>query len=59
MQCNQSSGERFPGEWEGLPLPGLPAPLPEIILNPTRCDSKQTEVDSDGDQKGEEEKVLE
>nr|CAG4650823.1 EOG090X0318 [Simocephalus serrulatus] len=59
MQCNQSSGERFPGEWEGLPSPGLPAPLPEIATNSARCDTKQMGVIAAAEGIGEGEKVLE
>nr|CAH0102169.1 unnamed protein product [Daphnia galeata] len=40
MQCNQSSGERFPGNWEGLPSPGFPLPLAETRTNETRCASR-------------------
>ncbi|XP_045463674.1 tyramine beta-hydroxylase isoform X2 [Harmonia axyridis] len=28
MQCNMSSGERFPGYWENTPLPPILTPLP-------------------------------
>ncbi|RWS14424.1 Dopamine beta-hydroxylase-like protein, partial [Dinothrombium tinctorium] len=28
MQCNQSSGERFPGYWNGIPLTPIYEPLP-------------------------------
>ena len=28
MQCNQSSGDRFPGEWENTPLTPILYPLP-------------------------------
>ncbi|XP_030765927.1 tyramine beta-hydroxylase [Sitophilus oryzae] len=28
MQCNMSSGDRFPGYWENAPLPAILAPLP-------------------------------
>ncbi|XP_046985785.1 dopamine beta-hydroxylase [Schistocerca americana] len=39
MQCNQSSGERFPGAWENLPVTQVQFPLPP----PSRpaCDTKQ------------------
>ncbi|XP_063364441.1 tyramine beta-hydroxylase [Cydia amplana] len=28
MQCNQSDGHRFQGDWEGLPIPRIKLPLP-------------------------------
>lgn len=30
MQCNQSSGDRFPGDWEGLQPVSVPAPLTSL-----------------------------
>lgn len=32
MQCNQSSGERFPGNWEGLSKPEFPLPVLPLVL---------------------------
>ncbi|XP_054157733.1 dopamine beta-hydroxylase-like [Oppia nitens] len=29
MQCNQSSGQRFPGYWNGMPIPQIHFPLEE------------------------------
>lgn len=29
MQCNRSSGERFPGDWEGVEVTKIVEPLPE------------------------------
>nr|CAG4641544.1 EOG090X0318 [Eurycercus lamellatus] len=37
MQCNQSSGDRFPGEWEGLQPLSVPTP-PTWIQSSARCD---------------------
>ena len=33
MQCNQSSGERFPGDWEGLAAMNVPLPSLETVNN--------------------------
>lgn len=45
MQCNQSSGERFPGNWEGLASPGLPLPLPDTRNNVKPCESRDDTQD--------------
>ncbi|CAK1580485.1 unnamed protein product [Parnassius mnemosyne] len=29
MQCNKSDGNRFQGDWEGLPIPKITLPLPQ------------------------------
>ncbi|CAG2178396.1 unnamed protein product [Oppiella nova] len=33
MQCNQSSGERFPGYWNGIPVPEIHFPIKEVKRN--------------------------
>nr|CAG4646117.1 EOG090X0318 [Macrothrix elegans] len=50
MQCNQSSGDRFPGNWEGLSSPRFPLPL--AALKRSGCDSEVKSV-------GQKETVLE
>lgn len=38
MQCNQSSGARFPGDWEGMPTTKILYPLPPPTRNCPRDD---------------------
>lgn len=33
MQCNMSSGDRFPGYWENAHIPPILAPLPPPARN--------------------------
>lgn len=40
MQCNQSSGERFPGDWEGLQPISVPVPLTSLRGEP-HCDDPE------------------
>ncbi|CAL4186139.1 unnamed protein product, partial [Meganyctiphanes norvegica] len=38
MQCNKSSGERFPGYWDNIPIPQVSHPLP---VDERKCHSPQ------------------
>lgn len=33
MQCNQSDGSRFPGNWDSMPVPRFPPLQPKPNLN--------------------------
>nr|CAG4647751.1 EOG090X0318 [Moina brachiata] len=41
MQCNQSSGDRFPGNWEGLPKPEFPLPVSIVESTSQECSSDE------------------
>ena len=45
MQCNQSSGDRFPGDWEGLEPVKVPTPpsLTASAARQRRCDDDDEE----------------
>ncbi|GLV45599.1 Tyramine beta hydroxylase [Carabus blaptoides fortunei] len=45
MQCNMSSGDRFPGYWENTPVTPVPSPLPPPVR-----DCKNTATSNDVDQ---------
>lgn len=39
MQCNMSSGDRFPGYWENTPLTSVLLPLPPPVR---KCSEEHT-----------------
>nr|CAG4643081.1 EOG090X0318 [Ilyocryptus agilis] len=53
MQCNQSSGDRFPGDWEGLMPLNVPPPSPDVTNPPShllqQCQGEAIEGDDDDD----------
>ncbi|XP_022668942.1 dopamine beta-hydroxylase-like isoform X1 [Varroa destructor] len=47
MQCNRSNGDRFPGNWEGMPTTKILYPLPDDKNVKDRCDLQQEELEMD------------
>ncbi|XP_003743549.1 dopamine beta-hydroxylase [Galendromus occidentalis] len=46
MQCNRSDGDRFPGNWEGMPTTNILYPLREEDTSPS-CSDREQELELD------------